>query len=432
MNVLAQELNETLKSSCIYNLLSTRGKDMYFPKGIVAQSAEAGEKAKLYNATVGLATTKGEPFCLSDIYSQFSSDLKKSEIFSYAPGGGDRALRALWREKIYEKNPTLKGKTISSSFVTSGLTHTISLIALLFVDRGDEVVCPDLYWDNYQLIFEDSSGGILKTFKCFNSEGKFNAKEMKKALMETKGDSARIILNFPNNPTGYSPSKEEREEIVEAIKEVADTGKKILVICDDAYFGLFYEDDTEKESLFSYLADASPNILAIKGDAATKEEMVWGFRVGFITFASSSLKREEIEALEKKILGAIRCTVSNCDRPGQSLLLKAMLDGKHYLEDKEILYYSMEKRYRTVKEAVLKHKENNLIVPYPFNSGYFMAFDTLGKNAEELRMFLLDKYKIGTINIMGHSLRLAYCSVEEENLENLIDTVYKAAEELWS
>ena len=65
MKELAIELNNILKDSCVYDLLGKKGKNMYFPKGIVAQSAEAGEKAKRYNATVGLAQEKGEPFCLS-------------------------------------------------------------------------------------------------------------------------------------------------------------------------------------------------------------------------------------------------------------------------------------------------------------------------------------------------------------------------------
>ena len=69
MNELAVQLNAALEDSCAYPFLSELGKRMYFPKGIVAQSDEAKEKAKRYNATVGLATSKGEPFYLSDIYS---------------------------------------------------------------------------------------------------------------------------------------------------------------------------------------------------------------------------------------------------------------------------------------------------------------------------------------------------------------------------
>ena len=431
MKELAIELNEALKGSCAYDLLGKKGRNMYFPKGIVAQSAEAGEKAKRYNATVGLAEENGQPFCLGDIYSSFVPGiLSKKEIFSYAPGGGDKELRAMWKKAMVEKNPTLEGKLISTPIVTGGLTHTISVIATLFMDEGDEVVCPDLYWDNYQLIFEDLAEGSLKTFPSF-VEGGFNTEGMKKALMECKGDKARLILNFPNNPTGYSPSKKEAEDIVKAVKEVAESGKKVLVISDDAYFGLFYEEETEKESLFSRFIDAHENIIAIKGDAATKEEMVWGFRIGFITFGGKALDKDKLDALEKKTLGAVRCTVSNCDRPGQSLLKRGM-KGPGYESDKKHLFDTVGERYRVIKKTLEAYSDSKLLQPYPFNSGYFMAFDTMGRNAEELRLHLLSKYEVGAINIMGRTVRLAYCSVEKENLEDLVRIVYKAAEEIWS
>ncbi len=432
MNKLAVELNDALAGSAAVDLLSKRGKGIYFPKGIVAQSAEAGEKAGRYNATVGLATHNGEPFCLEDIYSAFvPGTLKKKEIFSYAPGGGDKELRALWKERMIEKNPTLKTKLFSGSTVTGGLTHSISLLGFMFVDEGDEIVCPDLFWDNYELIFENYAGGVLKKFTTFAGGG-FNVEGMKKALLETEGNTARLILNFPNNPTGYSPTRKEAEEIVSAVVSVAETGKKILVILDDAYYGLFYENETEKESLFSFFCDAHDNILAVKGDAATKEEMVWGFRIGFLTYGSKSLTKAGLDALEKKTLGAVRCTVSNCDRPGQSLLLHAMRDGKHYEEDKKILFDTMNERYNVMKNAVEKHIASRALTPYPFNSGYFMAFDTNGHDAEALRLHLLDDYGIGAINIMGRTLRLAYCSVEKEKIEDLVDQVYKGAEELWN
>lgn len=431
MNELAKELNSTLKGCAVYDLLSEKGKRMYFPKGIVAQSNEAGEKAKKYNATIGAATTNGEPFCLSDIYDQFKDGaLKKSEVFSYAPGGGDKELRALWHDMILEKNPLLNGKNISETLVTAGLTHGISMIANLFVGDGDEVVLPNLYWDNYELIFRDLCGAELREFDFFK-DGDFNVDGMKEALLSVKGDKARIILNFPNNPTGYTPSREMMQRIVKALKEVAESGKKILVICDDAYFGLFFESETEKCSLFQYLVDLDENIVAVKGDAATKEEMVWGFRIGFITYGGKGLGKEELGALVQKTLGAIRCTVSNCDRPGQSLIKKAFKSGKNHKRDKEILFDEMKRRYNRVKKALESHRESRVLTPYPFNSGYFMAFDTNGRDAEELRRIMLDRHQIGLINILGNTIRLAYCSVEESNIEDLINTLYSTAEDIW-
>lgn len=106
-----------------------------------------------------------------------------------------------------------------------------------------------------------------------------------------------MILNFPNNPTGYTPGLKEGDEIVAAVKEAAEAGINVVVVTDDAYFGLFFEDSL-KESLFGKLADLHPRVLAVKVDGATKEEFVWGFRVGFITYASES--KDVLNALEQK------------------------------------------------------------------------------------------------------------------------------------
>lgn len=431
MNVLAKELNETLKGTVVEDLLSSVGRRMYFPKGIVAQSAEAGSKAKLYNATIGLAAKNSEPMYLTDIYSQFASGaLRPSDIFSYAPGGGDRDLRALWKEAETRKNPTLSGKNFTLPLVCSGLTHVLSLVGELFVEEGDDVILPNLFWDNYDLIFNDKYGANIIYYDFYDSDG-FNVRGLKEAIESSKKDSVRIVLNFPNNPSGYSLTEKEADGVISVLKEAARSGKKLLVVTDDAYFGLFYEEDIYKESLFSTLCDLDENILAIKGDAATKEDMVWGFRIGFISYGFKGAGNEALEALVNKTLGAIRCTVSNCDKPGQSLLLKALKSGEKVQDDKKQIFEEMKGRYLEVKR-VLGENKSRFLKPYPFNSGYFMAFDTSIHNAEELRVYLLDKYGIGIINIMNKTLRLAYSSVEKENIEDLIRIIFKAAEEVWN
>jgi hypothetical protein len=58
MDPLARELNDVIEKANIhiYETLSAVGKNLYFPKGILSQSAEAKEMAHLFNATIGLAT----------------------------------------------------------------------------------------------------------------------------------------------------------------------------------------------------------------------------------------------------------------------------------------------------------------------------------------------------------------------------------------
>ena len=432
MHELARELNEALQDSVVDSLLSSEGRRIFFPKGIVAQSAEAGEKAKRFNATAGLATFNGQPMHLSDIFDQFvEGAFQPKDIFSYAPGGGDQTLRKLWQKEMVAKNPTLAGKTFSLPLVTAGLTHGLYIVGSLFVEEGDTIVIPDQSWDNYELIFLHQRGAKVKTFTFFTEDGGFNTEAMVEALSSIEEKKAHLLLNFPNNPTGYSLTKGEQDEVLTALIALADGGLTLNVISDDAYFGLFFEEDIAPESIFAKLCDAHERIFAIKCDAATKEDMVWGFRIGFITYASKGLTAEHYDALNKKTLGSIRASVSNCDRPGQSLLIKAMMEGKRYEEDKARVFDEMKARYTVLKEQLKKYEGNTDLIPYPCNSGYFMAFKTRG-SAEELRQYLLSHYEVGAINIADTTFRVAYCSVDLEKVAELVDLVHQAASEVWN
>ena len=81
MNPLAKELNEVLEGTLVSQVLSDYGQRMYFPKGIISQSAEAKEKAHLYNATIGIATDKGKAMGINPMYKGFDSSFTYDDLF---------------------------------------------------------------------------------------------------------------------------------------------------------------------------------------------------------------------------------------------------------------------------------------------------------------------------------------------------------------
>ncbi len=428
MNPLASELNTLLEGTIVADLLSDYGKRMYFPKGIISQSAEAKQKATRYNATIGIATEKNDALYIPSVYSGFGDTLSVNEIFPYAPTAGEAELRKVWLEEMVKKNPAMAGKKTSLPVVTNGLTHAISIALSLFLDEGDEILVPDFYWGNYNLIISEQRKAVNVPFPLFKDE-KLNVSGLSEAIDSLKGQKVSLILNFPNNPTGYTPTKSEAEALVKMLVSKAEQGKKLLVFTDDAYFGLFFEDDVCRQSLFALLCDAHKNILAVKGDAATKEEMVWGFRLGFLTFNSATLGEGEYEALVKKTMGAIRGNVSSCSKPAQTLLLKAM-KSPTYHQEKEAGIAKVKERYLVMKEALSEHRGDDNLIPLPFNSGYFMAFTCKG-DAEKLRVYLLDTYGVGTISIKNQFLRLAFSSTDLEDIRDLVEIVYKGAGEIF-
>lgn len=428
MDKLAVALNETLEKTTVYSMLSDYGKRMYVPKGIIVQSAEAKQKAKRFNATIGIALEKGTAMHIPAMKAQFAPSMGVSEIFPYAPMGGVLALRQKWLEEMRLKNPDLKDAQLSLPVVCNGLTNALSLVFSLFVEKDEPVVLPSMYWENYDLIITEQRQAKKIFFDNYDSAGGFNVDGLDKAIESAKGDKVTVLLNFPNNPTGYTPTFKEAEAIKEVLVKHANKGKKILYISDDAYFGLFFEKDTNTQSLFAKLYNAHENILAVKCDAATKEEMVWGFRVAFITYASKGLPSEALDALVQKTMGAVRGTLSNCSMSAQNILLKGMSDPDYHKDKKEGIE-KIGKRYEILRKALEEHKTSKALEIYPFNSGYFMSFKTKCK-AEDLRQKLLNDYETGTICLGEHLLRLAFSSVDDENIPALVDTVYKAAEEL--
>ena len=425
INELAKELNNTLSGTTAGALLSDMGLRLYFPNGIIAQGGEAAKSASFANGTIGMAVANGTPIEL-ETYKKSMPDFNPRETVAYAKTAGNPDLRKIWKEKIIEKNPSLKDKTFSLPILVPGLTAVLSYTADLFIDSNKPLLTANPCWDNYELITCARRNAEFHQFECFEN-GHFNLKDFERALNEDakKYGSVRVLLNFPQNPSGYSPTKTEAAEICKIVKKLAEGGTKVLVLSDDAYFGLNYEDDIEPQSLFAYFADMHENILAIKADGPTKEDFAWGFRTGFITFASKGMTEEQYAALTTKFMAAIRSSVSCSSTPSQALVLHAINDAAHN-EQKKQLRNMLKRRYDAVRKFVNTHK-SDVLTPLPFNSGYFMSFNVKTGNAEDIRKKLLAEKGIGIIQIDSNTLRVAFSSIDEEKIEEVYESIYNVA-----
>lgn len=429
MHELAQSLNQAIQRETpeVFEMLSDLAQQLYFPReGIISQSAEAKAKATRFNATIGIALEQGEPMHLGVIQTRLSA-FEPKDLYEYAPPAGKPALRSAWREKLLVENPAMRGKVFGNPIVTNALTHGLSIVGDLFVNPGDAVILPDLSWENYELAFGTRRGAEIVSYPLYDRSQKFNAAGLQRAIMAQKEKGkAIVLLNFPNNPTGYTPGAEEGEQIIEAIRAGAEAGINLVVAIDDAYFSLFFEDSL-KESLFGGLLNMHPRVLPVKIDGATKEEFVWGFRVGFITYGSDS--ETTLNALEQKTIGLIRATISSGSHPSQTFVLHALNDAEFQTQKLE-KYHILKRRANRVKELLNQGRYGDAWDYYPFNSGYFMCLKLTSVDAETLRGHLLEKYGIGTIALGPTDLRIAFSCIEEDDLEDLFDTIHQAAREL--
>jgi len=410
------------------------GKQLFFPKGILSQSAEAKEKAHRFNATIGMATEKGQTMCLPSVMGMLKG-LTPEEALTYAPSFGLPPLRQAWKEAIYQKNPSLTGKAVSLPIATNAITHGLGVVSEMWVDPGDAVILPDMMWGNYNMVFSVRRGARIVQFPMFDGERRFNLEAFERCVRTASQERNKVIvlLNFPNNPTGYTVTPSEGERIAEVLTDLARSGTNVLAVTDDAYFGLFFDDSALKESIFTRLIGRHPRLVAIKLDGATKENFVWGLRVGFITYGVCADKDMDLmyDALEKKTAGAVRGSISNVSRLSQVLVHRSM-QSKSYPAEKEEKLRIMTGRAREVKRVLADPRFETAWTVYPFNSGYFMCVRLKTVKAETLRRHLLDHYGVGVIALGDHDIRVAFSCVEEEDIQALFDTMLQAVKDLAS
>src|SRR6056297_181157 len=434
MNPIAEQLNAVIQQANphLFEMLSSIGRHLFFPKGILTQSAEAKEKADRLNATIGIAKEAGRPMALPSVMAM-TEGLEPEDALTYAPSFGHPELRRVWQAALFEKNPSLAGKPISLPVAANGITNAISVCADVWLDPEDRVILPDMMWGNYNMILNVRKKARLVHYPIFTESGGYNTGAFEETLRHEakQRDKICVLFNFPHNPTGYTLSEQEAEQMGAVIRDVAESGTNVIVICDDADFGLFYEEEALKESIFSRLCGIHPRILPIKLDGATKENYVWGLRVGFITYGASFNGEPGplYDALERKTAGCVRGDISNASHLSQSIILNSM-KSKAYPEEKAHKFEILKSRADRVRQVLSDPKYDAAWEVYPFNSGYFMCIRLKTVNAEKLRKHLLDKYGIGVIALGERDIRVAFSCLEASDIPTLFDDMLQAVNEL--
>lgn len=395
----------------IGRFLSTCGRELSFPKeGILAQAAAA--KGARIDATIGIALRDDRsPLGFPSLEAMLG--VPSQEALPYAPSYGLLSLRKLWSDLVYRKNPSLH-TTVSVPVVTSGLTQGLSIAAELFLDPGDALVLMEPYWENYDLIFHHVTGTPLLPVPLFRGNS-FNLTSLERAMFSCK-QRAVLLLNFPNNPTGYALQAEEAEVLCSTIHRVAEGGREVVVIVDDAYFGLVYEEGVFAESLFAPLASLHENILAVKVDGCSKEDYAWGLRVGFLTYGGKGLAEHDLRLLEDKTAAVIRGTLSNVSHLSQSLVLRT-LQSPTYWEERRANAAILEQRFRVVLEVAAHPPCTSAFRVLPCNAGYFLCLELSdGLRAEDVRRRLLAEHSIGVITVGERLLRVAFSAIPEADI----------------
>lgn len=406
----SQTLNATIEAHApaAAKLLSPLGQRIWFPSGVPAQAADARDCP--INATIGQLTDGHRGSIPLPVLAQHTAELPPEDVYFYAPQGGRRDLRAAWQARIQGRGPT----RASLPVVTNGLTHGLSLLGDLLVDSDTEVLLPSPCWGNYHLIFQTRSAGRVRSYNVVNDRG-FDVEALRAAIQQCTGPAV-LVLNVPSNPVGYSPTLAEADAIVAAIEEAP---VPLAVICDDAYHGMVWEDGLQPHSLFHRLSHCDPaRVLAIKVDGATKELFFFGGRVGFVTFG---VEGPAAAALENKMLGLARSSISTVPTASQTLVARALAHPDTPSHVEQILD-NIRGRYRALKAGLDARGVSYL----PFNSAFFALIKVRRPPHDVRRALLADGVGVVAAPDAG-AVRVSYASVALDDIDALVAALARHA-----
>jgi len=403
------------------SFFSKLGENIILPQDVLIQSKETAAIPGAINATIGIATSNKKAMALPSI-NKVITEINNSEYLPYSPTPGLPKMRELWKEKILADNPSINKDFLSLPMVTTGITQGIDIAANLFSESGDALLLPNLFWQNYAQIYTIKLGNKIYKYNQFDENNEFSISNFKETLYSIKEDKISLILNFPNNPTGYTPSDVELNSLVDVISTYAkeNKNKQLIIVSDDAYFGLFFEKNHKTPTLSAtYKLAENENCLIIKLDGITKEFYSWGLRVGFITYYTKNDELRKI--LLEKTQGYLRSTTSSPSNLSQQIAVR-LLDNKQSLEEKEINDKIIEERYNELKQAISKEQLDQLVRVLPFNSGYFFTIKLPSNiNAHEFRLKFLNEYKYGVYSMDDEHIRIAFSCLDKELIPELIN-----------
>lgn len=164
--------------------------------------------------------------------------------------------------------------------VTSSGVSGLMLSAQLLIDAGDEVVAVTPVWPN---LTQQCTimGGKLRTVALEPHNGQWGL-DMAKLLSAVTAKTKVLIVNAPNNPTGWTLSKEEQLTILQHCR-----GTGTWIVADEVYERLYYEP-TPQACAPSFLDIADAEDRLIVAHSFSKTFLMTGWRLGWLVLPPSA------------------------------------------------------------------------------------------------------------------------------------------------
>ena len=195
----------------------------------------------------------------------------------YTPNAGTLPFRKAIAEKSYIKD--LHYDPATEIIVTNGGMGALSLLFLVLLNKGDEILIQDPQWLNYVAQVDYCGGTAVRVPTDLAHNFEMQPDEIEKCITpKTKA----LMINTPNNPTGSVMSAQTMKKIAElAVKH------DLLVISDDVYNTLLY-DGMQAPSIASFPGMQERTVIV---NSFSKSYAMTGWRIGFVAAPAAIVDR---------------------------------------------------------------------------------------------------------------------------------------------
>lgn len=242
--------------------------DRIQPSATLAMTSRVLELKRAGVDVIGLSA--GEPdFDTPDFVKEAAIAAIRNGQTKYTNVDGTAELKEAIANKFKRDNGLVYAPNQIS--VNVGGKHTLFNALVASVNPGDEVIVPAPYWVSYPDIVNFASGKPVFIQASAEQNYKITAEQLEAAITpKTKW----LILNSPSNPSGAAYTRAE----LEALAEVLRRHPHVLVMADDMYEHIVY-DDFEFTTIAQVAPDLYDRTITING--CSKAYSMTGWRIGF-------------------------------------------------------------------------------------------------------------------------------------------------------
>ena len=362
-------------------------------------------KENVIDSTIGVLLNDEGKLVVLDSVMEAIRALAPEDYAAYAPILGTPAyLESVKKAVFLDEMPE---NTYVEACYTPGGTGAIRNAISGYTKPGDKILTSDWHWNPYNLVAKEL-GREVATYTLFDENNKFNAPSFGEKLEEIQSvqDEIVIIINTPaHNPTGYTFTEEDWNQVLETVSAYSD--KKIALVVDIAYLD-FSGDAKEYRFFLKKLTGLPQNILPLIAFSASKGYTMYGMRCGALLCMAPTA---EI-AKEFKDVMSVECRASwsNGNRAAMTVLASILQNQelKQKVDEERESYLRI---LRERGEVFMAEAEKAGLKTCPYDSGFFVTIPCANpeKVGETLQSFNIFTIPLGP----GVRVSVASNTVEE-------------------